>query len=250
MRPLFRVLRAAAALAGAGALLTLPGPAHAANATVTANAQNTFSPATVTIDAGDTVTWQYGGGLNHTVTSKSTNWQHNTPLGPPSLTAQTSETFKVPGTYTYVCTTHEAQGMRGTIVVRGTSPTKPPRPTRTRTPAPPPTHATRPPSAPPSSASATPTPSAGSATPVVPDSSAAPTPSLTPPPAPTVAPPLGTPGDGQGAVIGTPYLRTDGLTAPPPTGREKGLPVLLALLLVGGVGSAELRALLAVAPPE
>jgi hypothetical protein len=87
------------------------------------------------------------------------------------------------------------------------------------------------PSASPSPATGTPTP------PVVTD------PAVSPPgrtPFPSVAPSPGS----------TPFLGTGGLRPHPATGRDKGLPVLLALLLIGGVGSAEIRALLANAPPE
>jgi hypothetical protein len=46
------------------------------------------------------------------------------------------------------------------------------------------------------------------------------------------------------------FLGEGGLTPQPPSGRERGLPFMLALLLIGGVGSAELRALLANAPDQ
>lgn len=238
MRPSLRVARAVAALSGAVALLAyaFAGTSVAEDATVQANGQNQFSPDVVNINPGDTVTWQYVGGFSHTVTSTSGNWSKNTPLGPPSGNIFTSYLFDRPGTYTYVCTEHGEAGMKGSVVVSGTvtptkSPTKSPtaRPTATRsTPAP-----TRSSSEPPS-----PTPSASSATPVVPSvspPSGAPT---SDPPQPSIAP----------SATGTPYLGVGGLTPPPPTGRGKGLPVMLSLLLIVGVGSAEIRALLANAP--
>ena len=246
VRPALRVLRAVAALGGAAALV-LPvstPPAAAADQTVQVGSpENRFGPATVRIKPGDTVTWQYAGGTSHTVTATTSNWEKNDPVGPPAvLSLSTSYLFDAPGTYRYVCTTHESVGMRGTVVVEGTRPrptrsprpTSSPRPTASRTPSP---GATASPSA---SPSATPSPSAGTATPGVITASP-----LTPgptgrPPLPSVAP---TPGV-------SPYLGTGGLTPHPATGRGKGLPVLLALLLIGGVGSAELRALLANAPSE
>lgn len=244
MRPSLRVARAVASLSGAAALLAyaFAGPSAAEDETVQANNQNQFTPAEVTIDPGDTVTWQYAGGFGHTVTSTSANWTKDTPLGPPAATLQTSYLFDRPGTYTYVCTTHESVGMRGIVVVRGSTasprPTSP-RPTSPRPTSPRPT-ATRT-SAPPSeSPSASPSPSAASATPPVLPSVSVPPGETTPtPPQPSVvAEPTGTPVN----------LGSGGLTPPPPTGRAKGLPVMLALLLIGGVGSAEVRALLAHAP--
>jgi plastocyanin len=233
MRPGPRIARAVAALGGAAALLAYAftgGPATAADVTVTATGSNTFSPQSVTIDPGDTVTWQYGGSFSHTVTSTSANWSKDDPLGPPTTTFSTSYLFDRPGTYTYVCKTHESTGMTGTVVVRGTTP----KPTTTRpTTKPSPTRTTTSPAVRPTSAA----PSASTSTAVPPilisgsPSPGAPTPTATVPP-PSLAP----------QPTGTPYLGTGGLGTPPATGRAKGLPVMLALLLVMGVGSAEVRA--------
>jgi plastocyanin len=219
------------------------GTSTAANQSVQANGSNQFTPAEVTVDPGDTVTWQYAGGFGHTVTSTGPNWSKNDPLGPPSTNLTTTFTFDKPGRYTYVCTTHESVGMRGTVIVTGTvGPTKPPppkptspRPTGTRT-SQPPTRSASP------SVSTTPAPSASSARPPILPSGSLPPAATTKPPVPTVAPGL-TP-----EPSGSAFLGAGGLTVPPPTGRAKGLPVMLALLLIGGVGSAEVRALLANAP--
>ncbi|HEX8002403.1 MAG TPA: plastocyanin/azurin family copper-binding protein [Mycobacteriales bacterium] len=242
MRPAARVVRAAGSLAGAAALLAyaFAGTSAAEDQTVQATGGNVFTPAAVTIDPGDTVTWQYAGGFGHTVTSTSGGWSKDTSLGPPAATFQTSYLFDQPGTYTYVCKTHESVGMKGTVTVRGTvQPTKKPTPTRTST-RPQPTRTTSAPatSRPPStSPTASPSPSTGSASPVLPSGSVSPV-LTTPPPQPTVAP----------EPSGTPFLGEGGLIPPPPSGRAKGFPVMLALLLIGGVGSAEVRALLANAP--
>ncbi|HVF05013.1 MAG TPA: plastocyanin/azurin family copper-binding protein [Frankiaceae bacterium] len=247
MRPALRVLRAAAALIGAAslALPSFSGPAVAADQTVQAGSPaNRFAPASVTINVGDTVTWEYAGGSDHTVTSSTANWEKDDTVGPPNvLSLSTSYMFDAPGTYRYICKTHNSVGMRGTVVVRGATRPRPTasrtptaRPTATRTPRP--TASVTPTATPTASPSVTPSPSAGTATPGVitapPESPSA----TTPVPLPSVARP--TPG--------TPYLGTGGLTPHSPTGRGKGLPVMLALLLVGGIGSAELRALLAHAP--
>jgi plastocyanin len=247
VRPSLRVARAVASLSGAAALLAyaFAGTSAAEDQTVQANGQNQFAPADVTIDPGDTVTWQYAGGFGHTVTSTSANWSKDDALGPPSASLQTSYLFDRPGTYTYVCKTHESVGMRGTVTVTGTTPTRPPT-TRPVTRPPTTRPATRPPTTPPRSGSpsVTPTPSASSATPpVLPSGSVSPT-LTTPPPSPTALP-----GESVGpGESGTPYLGVGGLTPAPPSNRAKGLPVMVALLLIGGVGSAEVRALLANAP--
>ncbi len=244
MRPVFRVLRAVAALGGA-AVLVVPvwhAPAAAEDHTVTVGADgNQFTPKVVRVKPGDTVIWQYGGGSNHNVTSTTANWKKSDPVGPPAvLNFTTSYLFEDPGTYRYVCTTYD--GMSGAVVVEGSKPkptatkTSTPRPTRT------PTRTPAPPATPSASAipSATPTPSAGTATPAVPSTSVAPATPTSGAPTPLVASPT--------APSGTPFLGEGGLTPHPATGRGKGLPVMLALLLIGGVGSAELRALLANAP--
>jgi plastocyanin len=248
VRPAFRVLRAVAAL-GASAFLVVPAlttPAAAEDQTVMVgqNNENRFTPATVRIKPGDTVTWQYAGGSGHNVTSASANWDKSDPVGPPALLNFTTEaTFPRAGTYRYVCTTHEGTGMKGTVVVEGTvkpSPTKTkptsPRPTTTRSA----TSSPRPSTS--ATASPTPEPSSGTASPAIPSGSVAPPSATATPPLPSVAPDPETPQPT--------FLGSGGLTPQPATGREKGLPVMLALLLIGGVGSAELRALLASAPPS
>ncbi len=239
MRPALRVVRAAAAL-GAAAWLVAPWavpPASAADQTVTVGGDaNRFSPATVTIDKGDTVTWQYGGGTEqHTVTSTTSNWDKNTQVGPPNgfLDLTTTYTFTKSGTYLYVCTTHESVGMRGKVIVLGatTSPKPSPSPSRT------------------TSASPTVTQTSSPTTP----GSASPSTSASPAPGSPTATPSGSPSLLPGQTFAprptsSQFLGEGGLRPQPPTGRAKGLPFLIALLLIGGVGSAELRALLAYAP--
>jgi plastocyanin len=244
VRPVLRVLRAVAAL-GASAWLVVPAvvgsPATAADQTVTVGSpsDNVYSPAKVTIDPGDVVTWRWGGGQGHTVTADTnspTVWHKDTAVGPPVLALETTFTFSKPGTYTYHCKTHPGV-MRGTVTVTGA--TTSPKPTRTpsKTSGPPPSSSA--PASPSSSASPEVTPT-GSATVVIPSGSLPPSGGVkqTQGPQPTFVSP--TPR--------TTYLGTGGLTPQPATGRGKGLPVMVALLLIGGVGSAELRALLANAP--
>ena len=82
----------------------------ALGATVTA-ADFTFTPATVTIHAGESVQWT---GLTspHTVNFTS--------LGAPTDIESVGtgrRTFSTPGTYDYVCRPHELAGMKGQVIV-------------------------------------------------------------------------------------------------------------------------------------
>jgi plastocyanin len=88
------------------------GPSGNAGLTVTASAANIFSPATLDITVGQTVTWSFGA-VDHNVI-------FNPVTGAPQDIAITrngsvSRTFNVAGTFPYVCTLHAA--MTGTIRV-------------------------------------------------------------------------------------------------------------------------------------
>jgi plastocyanin len=100
------------------AVLLAPCSAWAATVTVTAGPALLFSPQTVTIQAGDTVTWTNGGGA-HNVQADDNSFSS----GPPSSDPWTfSHTFDKPGTYGYYCTLHGAKGnlgMAGKVIVRG-----------------------------------------------------------------------------------------------------------------------------------
>jgi plastocyanin len=71
-----------------------------------------FSPATVRIKAGQTVTWSNPSKLTHTVTGSGFDSGNVGPGG------SWSRKFTKAGTYTYVCTPHAAAGMRGTVIVQ------------------------------------------------------------------------------------------------------------------------------------
>jgi plastocyanin len=73
-----------------------------------------FSPQTMTITAGTTITWHNSDGYAHTSTSDTGVWDTGNMAGGSSKTT----TFNTPGTYPYHCTYHSAMGMTGTIVVR------------------------------------------------------------------------------------------------------------------------------------
>jgi plastocyanin len=70
---------------------------------------NTFSPATLTIPVGSTVTWKNKSLIAHTVTSSKFDSRNLLPGGTFSFT------FKTPGTFQYVCNYHPF--MQGTIMV-------------------------------------------------------------------------------------------------------------------------------------
>jgi plastocyanin len=81
-------------------------------ATVTATTDRTFSPRTVTIAAGGTVTWQFTS--THNVTFSGSG-----PTGgniPNTSTGSVSRQFTAAGSFGYECSLHS--GMTGTVVVQ------------------------------------------------------------------------------------------------------------------------------------
>lgn len=84
---------------------------------------NTFSPANITINQGDTVTWTNGGGF-HNVNATQTTYPNN-PEGFGNSVSSSSWTFQhiftIPGTYDYQCDPHTAIGMVGTVIVNSVS---------------------------------------------------------------------------------------------------------------------------------
>ena len=73
-----------------------------------------FSPETVTVNVGDTVTWTNRDGQAHTATSGSA-WSTGDIAGGKSK----SITFRTAGTFDYICAIHPT--MTGTLVVRAGS---------------------------------------------------------------------------------------------------------------------------------
>ena len=75
-----------------------------------------FSPATLTVSAGTTVTWTNNEGVQHTVTADDDSFGSDAlPEG-----GTFEFTFDTPGTYAYHCRFHggaEGEGMSGVIVV-------------------------------------------------------------------------------------------------------------------------------------
>jgi plastocyanin len=107
-------------LRGLGVLLVVAMATFAALGTSQpARAQDTsvsivdfaFDPASITIEAGSTVTWTNNGATTHTVTSDDGAFDS----GNLASGATYSFTFDTPGTYTYHCTIHP--NMTATITV-------------------------------------------------------------------------------------------------------------------------------------
>jgi plastocyanin len=72
-----------------------------------------FSPATIDVKAGDTVTWRNSDGADHTATGKAFD------TGVLSKGSRGSFTFKQAGTFSYVCTIHPS--MHGAVRVAAAS---------------------------------------------------------------------------------------------------------------------------------
>lgn len=87
-------------------------PKPATGATVSVSIKNmAFSPDTLRIKTGTTVTWMNNDGMTHTVTSNTSLFDSG------NLAAGLSfqYTFNAAGTFTYYCVIHA--GMRGVVVV-------------------------------------------------------------------------------------------------------------------------------------
>jgi amicyanin len=108
-----RLLLAAAAAALLVASVAI-APARGATHAV-AIAEFAFSPATLTITAGDTVTWTNEDAIAHTATSINGGFDS----GDLEQGESYAVTFTTPGTYDYLCTPHPS--MTGRIVVVASS---------------------------------------------------------------------------------------------------------------------------------
>jgi plastocyanin len=166
-----------AALIAAIALLAMPLLAVAATASVSIQ-NSTFIPASVTVRAGDTVTWTNRDGDQHSAkfSGMSTAVLAKGQSG--------SLTFSSAGTFDYICGVH-GSSMRGTVVVQPVAtpaPTLPPPP-----PTPAPAVRTVAPTIRPAAPTATPAATAEPATPE-PTPTASPTPMLPHPPTPMPSP--------------------------------------------------------------
>jgi plastocyanin len=93
-------------------------PAFAANQAVSVSS-NVFEPASVTITQNETVTWTNTGG-SHNV--KFDDGLFEMPADPSATMWTVFRTFPQPGSYTYFCEAHQADGMTGTVVVNPAPP--------------------------------------------------------------------------------------------------------------------------------
>ncbi|HVF76365.1 MAG TPA: plastocyanin/azurin family copper-binding protein [Acidimicrobiales bacterium] len=97
-------------------VLAWPVAAAAVVATHDVNiAGRAYEPAQIPIAVGDTVRWTNNSLERHSVTFGSGTDHVLLP------TRQASQSFPQAGTYRYVCTFHENEGMKGTVLVRGTT---------------------------------------------------------------------------------------------------------------------------------
>jgi plastocyanin len=73
-----------------------------------------FSPSTLTVSKGTTVTFKNTDGTKHTATSDVGSWDIGDVVGGSSKTF----VFATTGTFPYHCIYHASMGMKGTIVVQ------------------------------------------------------------------------------------------------------------------------------------
>jgi plastocyanin len=95
---------------GSGSTTTTTPPPTVSNAVSIVNMS--FSPATLTVTAGTTVTWTNNDGMTHTTTSDNTGFNS----GNLTSGSKFSQLFSTVGTFAYHCNIHT--GMKGTIVVK------------------------------------------------------------------------------------------------------------------------------------
>lgn len=101
-------------LAGTALILALfMAAAPAASAASVSMVDFSFSPQTVTISVGQSVTWTNAAGDPHTSTSDDGLWDS----GPVNPGQSFTHTFNAAGTFRYHCAFHQSLGMVGTVVV-------------------------------------------------------------------------------------------------------------------------------------
>jgi plastocyanin len=127
MSALAGALATLAVLAGAPAAFAQGQVVQAVDGTEADGFNNRWSPATVTIRAGETVTWSFTGTTAlHNVEARGGNWSFRSG-DPASGPGPASFLFPTPGTYRFVCFVHETT-MDGTVLVTDASGTPPPPP--------------------------------------------------------------------------------------------------------------------------
>ena len=105
------------ATAPAGDMATVSNPTNA-SVTVGAGGALAFTPQTVTITAGGTVTWNWASDntMLHNVTSGDTPARFA--ASPTQMSGSYQVTLTMPGTYAYYCTVHGRTVMNGTVIVQ------------------------------------------------------------------------------------------------------------------------------------
>ena len=77
-------------------------------------ANTAFSPSTMTVPRGTTITWKNNDGIVHTTTSNTGVWNS----GDVAPGSSKMVTFNTAGTFPYFCAYHQMMGMTGTIIVQ------------------------------------------------------------------------------------------------------------------------------------
>ena len=101
-------------LCAVAAMIVMP-EARAGDATVRRTSDNEFTPSSVTVAVGDSVTFQWQGGFHNVVFDDGPN--SGDPVSQDGKTW--SRTFDAAGSFHFVCEVHESIGMEGTITVQG-----------------------------------------------------------------------------------------------------------------------------------
>jgi plastocyanin len=114
-----RIIRALGGAVVVGALVG-SGTALAADQAVAISGFS-FSPASVTVSVGDTVTWTNSDAQAHTATADDASWDTGTIAGSGATGAVT---FTIAGAYPYHCSIHPT--MTGTVTVQAAAPTPAP----------------------------------------------------------------------------------------------------------------------------
>lgn len=99
------------------ALLAMPSSASAATYKIKAFSDDTFAPSTLTLSQGNLVKWINRGGYHEVDINKPSSYIVTNPSASTGLMAQRTA---VAGKFTFVCTFHSSEGMKGKLQVRPT----------------------------------------------------------------------------------------------------------------------------------
>jgi plastocyanin len=117
----FLVITAAAAALSLAALALAPvsgGSRAKASKTFSVSVRdNRFSPRSITVHSGAKVVWRWRGFADHNVRFRKVPSGASKRGSPTQSSGRFARTFKQRGTYRYVCTIHQALGMRGSVRV-------------------------------------------------------------------------------------------------------------------------------------